>query len=746
MLPPKVRAVYIKELRDSLRDRRVIVASVLVPVLIYPIMMLGMAEVLQVTQDNLSRQKCTIAVPTGMQPFFDKLSTDYAVNDGLEDLPGLEPLHGLPHQAPPPPSVSPAPAPAATGTDTSTGEGFTAVALKGPLIPLTFIEKSAQDAEKALTSGEIQAYVVIAPDFEKKINNLEQPEIEIRVDQAEHRSIEAEERMKNLFEHFKKQTINERLKNRNLTTVFIKPFIFKTHDVAAPSKSSGAKISFLPLLFIMMIITGSIYPAIDMTAGEKERKTLETLIGAPARPLEIITGKFLAIATLALGNAALNVSSFATTFSVLVGKHSGQFQFPWQALPLTLLILVPLTLFFAALLLAVASFASNNKEAQVYCLPIYLVPVVGMAMTMMPGIELDGPLLLAPVVNVALLIKELFLGHGTAQQIVFVFFSTCLYAAGMVALAARVFAREEVLFSAQGSIRLFLNRKFFKPSPTPRPGDALLLAAMLFPINYHFQMQLGQLLLDESTRTFSTVNFALMVVLPQYLLFLGVPLLTAWYLKIDFKKTFQWRTPSARALLAAVCLAAGSGLIAQQLQAWQSLFWHHSPGDTAYLEKPIEALSKTGLGAAVLVFLMGLTPGICEEHFFRGFLQQGVLRSKKWAALIIVGLVFGAYHTPLFNQPVIMLMGVVLAYVACESKSIWPGVLFHFLHNSAQVLTSAATWRFTEMPKAGEPLPGVPLQILIPAVIVFAIGLLLVRGARAPVTVVEAPAGSAQLA
>src|SRR6185295_4190205 len=136
---------------------------------------------------------------------------------------------------------------------------------------------------------------------------------------------------------------------------------------------------------------GSIYPAIDMTAGEKERKTLETLIGAPARPLEIITGKFLAIATLALGNAALNVSSFATTFSVLVGKHSGQFQFPWQALPLTLLILVPLTLFFAALLLAVASFASNNKEAQVYCLPIYLVPVVGMAMTMMPGIELDGP-------------------------------------------------------------------------------------------------------------------------------------------------------------------------------------------------------------------------------------------------------------------------------------------------------------------------------------------------------------------
>src|SRR5437868_14005694 len=97
MLPPKVRAVYIKELRDSLRDRRVILASVLVPVMIYPIMMLGMAEVIQVTQDNMSRQICTVAVPSGTKAFFEKLSEDYQKSDGLDELPGLEQLNGPPH-------------------------------------------------------------------------------------------------------------------------------------------------------------------------------------------------------------------------------------------------------------------------------------------------------------------------------------------------------------------------------------------------------------------------------------------------------------------------------------------------------------------------------------------------------------------------------------------------------------------------------------------------------------------------
>jgi sodium transport system permease protein len=492
--------------------------------------------------------------------------------------------------------------------------------------------------------------------------------------------------------------------------------------------------AFLPLVFIMMIITGALNPAIDMTAGEKERFTLETLIATPVRPIELIMGKFLAVAALALGNAALNVASFGMTMSVIPMPQGGGavFQFPWQVLPTTLLLLAPLTLFFAGLLLAVSSLAANVKEAQIYCLPIYLIPVLGLMVIIMPGIELEGPLLLAPVLNTALLIKQLFLGHGTTEQFVFVFASTCLYALATVALAARVFAREDVLFSSQGSFRLFLRRKFYKPALVPRMGDSLLIIALLFPINFHFQGQLGAMMnLDN----IDPAAFAMVVLLPQWLLFFGLPILAAWYLKLNLRATFQWRLPSLRAALGAVCLGATSWIVVMQFALWLSLVWPQA-SSTGVMESAIKSLDKLPGGLAAMIFLLGVTPAICEEHLFRGFFQQGLLKSGKWTALLLVGVIFGAYHAiPLFNQPIWMSMGVLIAFMAWESRSIWPGVIFHFMHNSLS-LTGPSIVPIFKSPEEAATTVNLPLQFLLPAVIIFVTGIILVRRA-APVQHVD---------
>jgi len=467
-----------------------------------------------------------------------------------------------------------------------------------------------------------------------------------------------------------------------------------------------------------MIITGAIYPAVDMTAGEKERSTLETLIGCPVRSIEIITGKFLAVATWAIGNAALNVISVAVTIAVLP-LPSGEFQFPWNALPLTLLLLLPLTLFFAAMLLAIASFASNHKEAQVYCLPVFMVPFVGLMATIIPGVELEGPLLIAPILNVALLIKEVFLGHATLQQIVFVFLSTCLYAAGMVALAARIFAREEVLFSAQGSLRLFLSRRFFKPTATPSFGDSLLVAALLFPINFYVQMWLGKVFFDPAN--FAGWRFAALVLIPQVALFIGLPIAVAWYLKTNLKNTFQWRMPKPRAWAGALCLGFSAFVLVNMFVLVQSKVWTPAK-EMDFLKAPIEALSSSGWGMALLVGLIGLTPAICEEHFFRGFFQQGLSRSKKWAMFLLVGFIFGAFHCSLFKLPILMLMGTMLAYVAYETRSIWPGVVVHFLHNSLTTVAGSVEKNHPDLVAATVSQPGV-----VAAVALFALGMWLVR-------------------
>ena len=721
IMPPKVRAVYFKELRDCLRDRRTIFASVIVPILLYPVMLIGVAQVAQVARAKMDREKFVVAIPDHMFDFFNKLSQSALETLESADDPDLEIINDDLTEAPA--RSEKLKAPSTSAMDPSNA---------GPTIPLLFVEMSASQAMKELASGAVRAVVSMPPDIERRILAREPAEIKIQYDQAEHRSREALKRLTELFDRHKKRVLRERLKLQNLQEDFLKPFKYSIVNVAQAEKVGGSVMgSFLPLLFIMMIITGSIYPAIDMTAGEKERSTLETLISMPVKPIEIITGKFLAVATLALANAALNVGSFALTFSAMPAVATASLQFPWSALPLTLLLLIPLTLLFAALLLAVSSFAANHKEAQIYCLPVYLIPVLGMMLSSMPGIELEGPLLLAPVLNTALLIKELFLNHGTTKQIAFVFFSTCFYAAGMVALAARVFAREEVLFSAQGSLRLFLNRKYFTPGLAPKPGDSLLVIALLFPIYFYFSLWIGKAILDP-INGLNSFSFALLIGITQYGIFLGIPLLAAWYLKLNMKKTFLWHRPHPMAVLGSMCLGCGSWIVAMQLFAWQSHFWPCPPGDLEMLEKPLRELSQSGTGTALLILLLGITPGICEEHIFRGFLQQGLIRSGKWLGLLSVGVIFGMYHLSLFKLPILILMGILLAYVAYQTRSIWPGVIFHMLHNSLSLVGPALYHFGEEKPIPGQPLQGIPLIFLIPATLLFLLGILLVKTVPRP--------------
>jgi len=702
---PKIRAVYFKELRDCLRDRRTVFATVVIPLVLYPVMLLGMAEVTQMAQTKLEHEHHLIAIPVNTKSFFENTLNNLPSEEKAEEVTNL-------------------PSGAKTTIKKMVGE-------KAPVItPLDYVEMTPDAAESALAGGTVRAIVVMDPNFADDVKALKQVKLDVKFDQAEQRSNDAAIRVRTLFERYRKVVINQRLESSGLGHDTLEPFSINITNVAQATKVGGSVMgSFLPLLFIMMIITGAIHPAIDMTAGEKERSTLETLIGAPVRPIEIISGKFLAVATMALGNATLNVGSFALTFSMMPLAKMNGFEFPWAAVPLTLLLLLPLALFFSGLLLAVASFASNQKEAQIYCLPIYLVPVLGMMVVMMPGIDLEGPLLLTPVLNTALLIKQLFLSHGTGQQIAFVFISTCLYAAGAVAFAARIFAREEVLFSAQGSLRLFLNRKFFKRSAIPKPGDALVVAALLYPFNFYLQGYLQSALLVDKEKGFSSLAFAISVGVPIWLLFAALPIAISMYLKTDLKTTFLWRMPAPRAILGGVLLAAGGWLIAQEMVAIQSRFWEYS-FEMDILSKFFHEKSQSVAGMLFLVFFVGITPGICEEHFFRGYLQQGVTRKDKWVGLLTVGVIFGAFHSPFWKFPITASMGVALAYVAWETASIWPGVIFHTLYNSMSVVMPTLLGMGDEKPVAGKGPSDIPLQYLLPSIALFVAGILLVRGTR----------------
>ena len=138
------------------------------------------------------------------------------------------------------------------------------------------------------------------------------------------------------------------------------------------------------------------------------------------------------------------------------------------AAPVALLAMIPFAVLFSGVMLAVCSFARSFKEAQNYMMPVMVVAIIpAMIVSYMPTINLQGLMLVAPVANVVILMRELFLGRYDLAAMSVVLLSTCLYAGAAVAVAAKIYGHEAVLFGDVGSYKTLLRRRFYKPQTYP---------------------------------------------------------------------------------------------------------------------------------------------------------------------------------------------------------------------------------------------------------------------------------------
>ena len=132
----------------------------------------------------------------------------------------------------------------------------------------------------------------------------------IVADYEEPRGISASRRIQEMLRRTEERIRGDRLAGRGLPPSFVEPLDVATVDLSNPSSVLGA---VLPLILVLMTITGAIYPAIDLTAGERERGTLETLMVCPVPVIDLIVGKFMVVTTVAVVGAALNLASVTAT-------------------------------------------------------------------------------------------------------------------------------------------------------------------------------------------------------------------------------------------------------------------------------------------------------------------------------------------------------------------------------------------------------------------------------------------------
>lgn len=405
-----ILTVYRKELRDMLRDRRSLISMIVVPTLVMP----GLIGLMAFLSLKVAREAAS-ATPTVMIL-------------GGEDSPQV--LSAL------------------------------RSGLRMEVVP------SQPDWRTRITDKRLRAAIEIPPGFDRAVEQGAKAGLRIYHHAGELRSSFAAGEVRRFLAEHSERLVVARLAERGLPASALKPFAVNTENVAPPEKVGGGMIGgLIPYFFLLLSFTGAMYPAMDLTAGEKERGTMETILCSPVARLDLVLGKFLTILTASLGTVACSMISLGGTLlfggpllaqSVASAGTSGARQGAAQIVAMTSLdplgmvavlgMVLPLAVLFSAVLFAVSLCAKSFKEAQTYVSPLIILVLLPAIIGSLPGIELNGRLALVPILNVSLVSKELVAGVWPWKHILLIFGSSCVYAAAALGLAVRLFKRESVIF------------------------------------------------------------------------------------------------------------------------------------------------------------------------------------------------------------------------------------------------------------------------------------------------------------
>jgi sodium transport system permease protein len=385
-----IKLIYLKETLDLLRDRRTIISMLLFPLLVIPLIFLGLNYFVF---RSINRAQ------------------DKQFNIALKQETGLEGITSSLEQA-----------------------GFNV--------------RPSDNPRRAVENKETELGVDVS-------GETNSPTIRIYADQSQLEAKVASGRIETALNQLKEARIKNELQRAGLPDRVLTPFTVEKVNTAPPQKMSGMFIgTMIGYMFVMFMLMGAMYPAIDMTAGEKERRTMEMLLSSPAGRGEIVLGKILVAITASFTASVLTMISFGISF--LFGmkefKSGGQPQ-PIMEIPLDaktfgliFVSIIPMAVLSATLMVAIATLAKSYKEAQSYISPLLLVAILPAMISLLPGVKLNAGMALIPIVNFSQLIKEIMLGDWTWTGFTLTLISNLIYAAIAFTAAVMVFKNERILF------------------------------------------------------------------------------------------------------------------------------------------------------------------------------------------------------------------------------------------------------------------------------------------------------------
>lgn len=625
-----IRTLVKKEMLDVLRDKKTVIMMLVVPIILYPLIFVGAMQMMTFIASSMETQNYRVVV-------------DAEDGDAF--------LHKLLEKA--------------EKQSEDTGESENTYAI-------TIVDKAAvSDYKTALNEETIDVYV----SGRKQDGRMQ---YDVYYLNSVTNSGYAAGIVMEAFDDLRKDMTRQRIEAAGLNVhEILEPIGYEKADLASSEQSLGSVMgSVLPFMLIVSLLMGTMYPAIDTTAGERERGTLETILTLPVTNRQLIVSKFITVAVIGMVSALLNILSMggiAFYMYEVMNLQTDMAAFDMMkfvpAILVCMLAIFAFSLFISAVTMCVTSFAKSYKEANNYITPLMLVVMFVGYIGFVPNLELTQAMAMLPVANICLLIKNMLVFKVNYGMIAVVLVSNVAYAVMAILFLSKIYDSEAILFSEQkGSLQLFEKRSNLKKGGVPTVADVWFVVAVTILL----VLYVGSLM---------QVKYGLAGVFGTQLILLLVPLALALYTKKDIRQTYGFVKTGAAGFLGGAILITGLYPINLVLtDGLMRLF----PESAENVETAFSGIMGDNALAAFLV--IALAPAVCEEMLFRGLILHSLkARYRAVPAIAITAALFGFYHMSLVKFIPTGLLGLALCYVAWRTGSIYPAMLMHFLNNAYSV-------------------------------------------------------------
>lgn len=712
-----VKLIFMREIRDQLRDRRTLFMITILPVLLYPMLGLGIVEMML----TFSEQRRNVVILNADElpdaPAFlsnNEINSDW-FDSGQADADRLRVITDLP-------AIDDAAADAqivvTRGRKSSTElleNGRDIETLYQQIIQAnkedTAAAAAGRDADhlklsNAFSESGVQVLVLVPDGYAEAIASLQNgftdsdstaviPALKVLRNSADDKSSVAFGRVRAALGRWESALRKDTFEKANLAAELQSPASLTWVEVARGEEvSANVWSKIFPAMIVIMALTGAFYPAIDLGAGEKERGTMETVLISPARRIELVFGKFLTILLFSIGTALMNLLSMgftgqhmASTMGAAMSTSAG-LQFPaWSSLAWLVVLLIPLAALFSALCLALATFAKSTKEGQYYLTPL-LMAIMGLTMfCLSPAVEINPFYSVIPVVNIALLLKGLLLSASASGDLLMyaipVLGSSLLYSGLSLWWAVELYNSEGVLFreSEKFDLRSWFRNLTRTKEPVPQFAEGVFCFIVILLLQFVAMNYMKPDLTGDPVAAGQTMMKTIVV---QQLTMIACPaIIMGLILTTSLRATFRLRKPQMVALV----MGAGLALLAHPLSIEISIFLVESgflpPPPVEGLTRVNDILKSAEFSPWLMITVFALTPAICEEIAFRGFILSGLARGGRLGiAVVISSLMFGIIHMipqQAFNAA---MLGLLLGLLAVYSRSLLPAILFHLCNNA----------------------------------------------------------------